>query len=306
MFILIAGITGNLGQKLAKSLLQRGHAVRGLGRNPSKLDDTLRGSLDGFATIQTYHDIDVLDAACQIVDGVICAYNAVPELQLEGQLLLFRAAERAGVSRFVAASWNYDWRDMQLGQQESYDPYISFRRHVEISSSLKPIYIFTGVLAEVLFSVEGHGDFSPANHGVWDPERKEMQMWGPEGRLWYWTTEQDAAEFTAAIIERDDADAGGFWSVCSGANTLTEIASTYQEVRKRNVSIVIKGSEDDLRSQALKARAEGQPNDCWGYIGWFYQLHTVDGTWSLRCLDNAKLDVETTTLADFLEAHPEI
>lgn len=93
---------------------------------------------------------------------------------------------------------------------ERYDPYVSFRRHVEISPIPRPIYIFTGVLAEVLFSVEGHGDFSPANHGVWGPDRKEMQIWGSDDRLWHWTTEQGAAEFTAAIIERDDADAGGF------------------------------------------------------------------------------------------------
>lgn len=87
---------------------------------------------------------------------------------------------------------------------------------------------------------------------------------------------------------------------------MTEIASTYQEVTKRNVSIVIKGSENELRTQACRARAEGKPNDCLGYIGWFYQLHTIDGAWSPGRLDNAKLDVEATTLTDFLEAHPEL
>jgi uncharacterized protein YbjT (DUF2867 family) len=37
MLILIAGITGNIGQKLAIEAETRGHAVRGLGRNRNKL-----------------------------------------------------------------------------------------------------------------------------------------------------------------------------------------------------------------------------------------------------------------------------
>ncbi|EWY89815.1 hypothetical protein FOYG_07469 [Fusarium oxysporum NRRL 32931] len=34
------------------------------------------------------------------------------------------------------------------------------------------------VLAEVLFSLPGHGGFSPANNSAWDPKRKAMEIWG--------------------------------------------------------------------------------------------------------------------------------
>lgn len=172
MLVLIAGVTGNLGQKLVKSLLSRGHQVRGLGRSPSKLDNNVQSSLESFVQSQNYYDISALDKACAGADAVICAYMGMPELQLEGQLLLLRAAERAGVKRFVAAAWNYDWRKMSFGQHESYDMYLPFRRMVEFTSEIRPIYILTGVLAEVLFSVPGHGDFSPSNKGVWEPTKK--------------------------------------------------------------------------------------------------------------------------------------
>lgn len=177
MLVLIAGVTGNLGQKLVKSLLSRGHQVRGLGRSPSKLDNDFQASLESFVQSQNHYDIPALEKACTGVDAVICAYMGSPELQLEGQLLLLRAAERADVKRFVAAAWNYDWRKMSLGQHESYDMYLSFRRMVEFTSEIRPIYIFTGVLAEVLFSVPGHGDFSPKNKGIFDPIKKASQMW---------------------------------------------------------------------------------------------------------------------------------
>lgn len=172
MLVLIAGVTGNLGQKLVKSLTSRGHQVRGLGRSPSKLDSNIQSSLESFVQSKNHYDIPALEDACAGVDAVICAYVGTPELQLEGQLLLLRAAERVGVKRYVAAAWNYDWRKISFGEHESYDMYHPFRRIVEFTSEIRPIYIFTGVLAEVLFSVPGHGSFAPKNHGCWDPVKK--------------------------------------------------------------------------------------------------------------------------------------
>lgn len=307
MLILIAGATGNIGQHTITSLLSKGHRVRALGRTPTKIQpqSTLQ-SLESFIQSTSYYDIDALGRACTGVDAVICAYAGVPELQLEGQLLLLRAAERAGIRRFISASWNYDWSEMQLGVQESYDPYISFRNQVDLTSNIKPIYIFCGVLAEVLFSVPGHGDFSPANHGVWDPEKKRLEIWGSGEEIWHWTTEKDAGEFAAQIILRDDAEEGGFWTVCSGSSTLKEIASTYEKVRGKKVDIEMMGTVEGLRERALEARAKGSPKNFWEYIGWFYQLHTVDGTWELKERQNEKLDVQTTTLEDFLRSNPSI
>lgn len=67
---------------------------------------------------------------------------------------------------------------MPLGMQESYDPYISFRHHTKISSSIRPTYIFSGVFDEVLFSISGHGNFLPKNHGVWNPDSKTIKICG--------------------------------------------------------------------------------------------------------------------------------
>ena len=306
MLILVAGATGNLGQKMIDSLHSRAHQVRGLGRHPSKLDLSSRKKLESFIRSDNYYDVPALDRACKGVDAVICVYTGIPELALEGQLLLLRAAERAGVKKYVASSWNYNWKDMQLGIHESYDPYICFRNQVELTSDLKPIYFFTGVLAEVLFSLPGHGGFSPANNGVWDPERKTMDIWGTGEEIWHWTTERDAAEFTAAVIERDDAAEGGFWTLCSGSGTLEQIAKTYGKVRNREVIVQKKGNLEELRERALEAREKGKRNMFWPYIGWFYQLFTVDGTWSLGELDNDKLDVKVTGLEEFLRNNPEL
>ncbi|KAF2754680.1 hypothetical protein EJ05DRAFT_503632 [Pseudovirgaria hyperparasitica] len=358
MLILVVGATGNLGQLLAQAALDRGHRVRALGRSPDKLSASLATQLESFVRSENYYDIPALDRACHSVDAIIVAYQGIPTLQLEGQLLLLRSAERAGVKRFVSTSWNYDWRNTSLGQQDSYDAYISFRRHVELSSSIKPIYIFTGVLAEVLFSVDGHGDFSPRNHGVWDPVAKSIAMYGTgeetwpdfgtynpnpcklnllkysnreyklnlrlkndcqdstilirlalglypivyaEVWTWHWTTESDAAELTLEILGTEGVEEGGFWTVYSGEHTLPQIATIYEQVRGTKVTIDRLGSVEDLRRTALEARAAGNPQNYWEYIGYLYQLYTLDRTWTLGNADYEKIpNFKPTTLEDSL------
>ena len=306
MLILVPGVTGNIGKHLITSLTARGHRVRGLGRNASKLDPALHSKLHSFVETKAYNDIEAIDNACVGVDGIINAYSGSPELLLDAQLILLRAAERAGIRRFIAATWNYDWRKLELGDHESYDPSIAFSNHVSLSSQIKPTYIFTGVLAEVLFSVPGHGDFSPKNNGVWDPDAKSMEVWGTGKETWHWTTERDAADFAADIISKDGAAEGGFWSVCSGEHTLEEVARVYEKVKGRKVCVNKRGSVEELRERALQARQNGSRQRYWEYIGWFYQLYAVNRTYVLGEVDNHRLSTKVTRLEEFLESNDSI
>ncbi|OTA81643.1 hypothetical protein M434DRAFT_17301 [Hypoxylon sp. CO27-5] len=305
MLVLVAGVTGNLGQKLIASLTNRGHHVRGLGRNPEKLGEKL-DALERFETLSGYDDIPALNRACAGVDAIICAYGMDPCLQLDGQLLLLRAAERAGVNVFVAGSWNGDWSKLDLGKHEAYDAYVAFRHHAEMSSPIKPIYVYIGIFAETLFSVYGHGHVGPDMPLVWDPSTKTVNVWGSGHTTWFWTTERDAAEFTAEIVQRDDASQGGFWNVCSGARSLRQIAETYQHVRGTDVKVNVKGTIDELENKALTARKNGDKRNFHLYTGLFYQLYASDGTLLFRKLDNDKLRVTGTSLTRFLEENPHI
>ena len=307
MLVLVAGATGNIGKHLIDSVADRGHQVRALGRNPSKLPQEKLKRLESFVSSKAYYDVDALDYACTGVDAVVIAYGPLPELQFEGQLMLIRAAERAGVTRVIAASWTYDWSNMPLGLHESLDPYISLRNQVELSSTIKPIYIYSGVLAETLFSLPGHGDFSPKNHGVWDPKLKKMEIWGHDGnQVWQWSTEKDAAEFAAALIQRDDAPEGGSVRICSGQHTLREIAEMYERVKGVKIDIQCKGTVEELRKTAFEARQKGSRKTFWEYIGWFYQLFTVDDSWTLKDLQNDRIGVKTTSLEEFLRNNPHV
>lgn len=306
MLILVAGVTGNIGQKLIQSLVSRGHSVRGLARSPQKLEPALRDALEGFETSSGYDDIPALDRACAGVNAIICAYSLDPLLQLDGQLLLLRAAERAGVKIYVAASWNGDWSKLALGKHEAYDAYVAFRHHAEMTSTIKPIYMAIGIFAETMFSVVGHGHVGPNMPLIWDAATKTVNIWGTGHTTWYWTTERDAAEFTAEVVQRPEAVEGGFWNVCSGATTLREVARIYEKVRGTKVTLNVQGSIAELEAKALDAREKGDKRQYHLYTGLFYQLYGSNGAFNFQKLDNDKLGVETTSLEDFLLQHPSI
>lgn len=97
MLILIAGITGMVGQACASAALRAGHAVRGLGRNPDRVDGNIARKIEGFEKTYGIYDLEAIDHAVQGVDAIISAYTYEPEVLMEGQLLLLRAAERHGV-----------------------------------------------------------------------------------------------------------------------------------------------------------------------------------------------------------------
>lgn len=306
MLILIAGVSGNIGQKLAESLRVRGHTVRGLGRSPQKLTPTIRASLERFETCTGYDDISALDRACKGVDAIVCAYGMDPRLQLDGQLLLLRAAERAGVNTYVAASWNGDWSKLPLGKHEAYDAFVSFRHHAEMTSPIKPTYVYIGIFAETLFSMSGHGHVGPDMPLVWDSDTKTVNIWGSGHTTWFWTTEKDAAEFTAEIVLRKDAAQGGSWNVCSSAHSLRQIAQIYERERGVTVTLNTHGSIDELETKALNARKKGDKRKYHLYTGLFYQLYASNGALNFDKLDNDQFKIQGTTLEDFLRQHPEI
>ena len=97
MLILIAGITGMVGQPLARAALADGHSVRGLSRNPDNLPTEISSKLESFVTCRDYFDTEAYAKAVKGVDVVIAALPTVPSVVGAGQLALLLEAEKAGV-----------------------------------------------------------------------------------------------------------------------------------------------------------------------------------------------------------------
>ncbi|KAF2671820.1 hypothetical protein BT63DRAFT_411166 [Microthyrium microscopicum] len=181
--------------------LAAGHQIRGLARNPSKLPESISSQLESFTQNSSFYDIAALDAGCHGVDAVICAYSAASELALDGQLYLLRAAERAGVKRFHVASWNLNWSKQPLGLLKTYDSYISFMTQARLSSSIKPLYAFIGILGQTFFAVPGAGALE-GDKALWQRlggEKRRINVIGTGEEKIDVATEADAAAFSIGL-----------------------------------------------------------------------------------------------------------
>jgi hypothetical protein len=306
MLILIAGITGNIGQHASRHALNSGHQVRGLGRSPSKLADDICHRLESFITSSTYYDIAALERACSGANAVICAYAGLPELHLDGQLLLLRAAERAGIKRFLAASWNYDWRNIPFQSEPVYDPAMMFHAQVSISSTIKPLHIFSGMLAEVFFGAEGQAGFTPEYFGVWDGKAtpRRMEMYGTGDELWQFTTERDAGAWGVEVVTARDAKDGDFISLCSFETSMNKLREAYEQVRGEKVEVKLMGSPDSLFRSADEGKAMLGRAGFWNWHAKVFHANCVAGVWNMRDLQNSKYpNVEAQSLKQFLNEH---
>lgn len=106
MLILVTGATGYIASRLIPRLLERGHRVRALARDPRRLDGRVwAASTDIFPADVT--DAPTLAAA---LEGVYAAYYLVhnmssgrgyADLELQGARNFARAAEQAGVRHII-------------------------------------------------------------------------------------------------------------------------------------------------------------------------------------------------------------
>jgi hypothetical protein len=190
------------------------------------------------------------------------------------------------------------------------DPYLCFAAHARISSPIKPIYLFTGVLMEVFFSLPGHGDLSPANHGLWDPSpHKRLVYWGEGDEPWNFTTERDAAAYSIELVTDENAAEGGYFKVHSGSYSPLEVKAIYETARGVTVDTQRLGGIDDLRALALKERSEGDPLEWWKYIGLYYQLLVLEGGWVYDERDticSKYPNINRSNLEQFLKQNSEV
>ncbi|KAJ5462557.1 hypothetical protein N7475_007501 [Penicillium sp. IBT 31633x] len=299
MLVLIAGITGFVGIPCARSALARGLKVRGLARNINNLPEDVRNRLEGFETLSSPYDIAAMDRATKGVDAIICSFAGIPEMFMESQLLLIRAAERAGVKIFHATSWNYDWT-LAPGSHEIYDDMRGFAHHVAVSSTIKPIYMFTGAIAEYYFKRSRYD---------WDPDTKTFSFHGPSTFPTRYTTAEDIGNYVLEAITAPDAADGGFVRVQSFEASPEDIVKAYRAAREGHVTAKLNclGSVKDAEDKLNEGRAKYGKSGWYNFIRQCYQYHIPARSWDYEPVDVARFpNVKQTSLEKFFRRNPDV
>ncbi|KAF9774163.1 hypothetical protein IL306_007839 [Fusarium sp. DS 682] len=301
MLILIAGITGMVGQTVARYALEEGHQVRGLSRNPDKLNADIASKLESFVVCTDFLDKSCLAKAVQGVDVVIAALPPVPSIIGAGQLTLLLEAEKAGI--FHAASWNFDWTKLELGDHETYDAYIAFKRLAELSCNLKPIYGFTGAILDyMLVHIKEAGRPSMIN-----AETRSVAYFGTGEEIMSFTTLDDLAKYTLLAIKDQDIIKSGIYYVESSHCTMPELADIYGKVRGYEIKKQRFGGKAELQAMLQQARENIGVLEANKYIDLAYGMVFVNGKAVIDPVDNERWasKVAPTGLEQWLKENPE-
>lgn len=184
---------------------------------------------------------------------------------MKSQMLLIRVVERGGVKVpkalsfsyrnwlslnalqiFYATSWNYDWT-LSPGSHELYDDWLGFGHHVELSSTIKPIYMFTGAIPDYYFKKSNYD---------WDRMTKTFNFHGSSTFPTRYTTAEDIGNYILEAITAPDAANGGYVRVQSLEASPEDVVKAYGAARKGRITTKLNclGSLKDAETKLNEGR----------------------------------------------------
>lgn len=187
--ILVSGGTGDLGERIVRSLLNKGADVRVVvrsGSNPEKI--LMLEALGAKIYKLRQWNIDELANACFGVSCVISALAGLRDVIIDAQLTLLHAAIKAGVPRFIPSDYSLDFTKFSDGENRNLDLRREF--HVELDKTpISATSIFNGAFADML----------TGQMPVILFKQKMVIYWGQVDLRWNFTTKDDTAAYTASV-----------------------------------------------------------------------------------------------------------
>jgi uncharacterized protein YbjT (DUF2867 family) len=186
--VILAGATGDLGGRIAKSLRQRGTKVKALVRKGSDSEKiTLLRELGVSVAEVDFSSVAELTKACAGSSIVVSALSGLREVIVDTQTRLLEAAVAAGVPRFIPSDYAIDFTKLPAGTNRNLDLRREFgevldKAPIAATSILNGMFsdLLTGQAPVVLFPLQ------------------RVIYWGNADQLLDFTTIENTAAFTAA------------------------------------------------------------------------------------------------------------
>jgi uncharacterized protein YbjT (DUF2867 family) len=186
--ILVAGATGQLGERITHYLLLKGAKVRALIRKGSSNPriQTLREN--GVEVIEVdFNDPTALIKAIAGASCVVSALSGLREVIVDTQMRLLDATMKAGVPRFFPSDFSIDYTKLSPGSNRNLDLRREFNQYVD-QSGVQATSVLNGMFADLLT-----GEAPLVVSGM-----KKVIYWGNADQPLDFTTIENTAEFTAA------------------------------------------------------------------------------------------------------------
>lgn len=270
--VLVVGATGNLGFEIAKQLSrQEGAQVSALVRPGGEQNPRKQEKLEALRQ----HNVQLVEGdlfdkaslkqACQGIEVIVSAVNGDADVVVEGQTNLIKAAEAAGVRRFIPSDYSVDYRKLDWG--DNYQ--LNFRKAVfttlQGSKRLSYTLILCGTFMETLFSPFGM---------VFDFQKGRFKYWGDGETRFDVTSLHDVAAYTAAAA-LDAGMANQALEIAGDTITMKQLKALYEAHTIEVLSERNLGSTSELLHWIDSHRDSAQsPND---YLPQQYHYAMVSG-----------------------------
>lgn len=192
--ILVAGATGNLGERITRELLTLGAEVRVIVRQSTDTNRTEQLERLGAKVFKVdMSDVNAVAEACKEVLCVVSALAGMRELILDTQSVLLDAAVKAGVPRFIPSDYSLDFTKFHPGENRNLDWRREFHTRLD-KLPIKATSIYCGAFMDMLTGQMPMIMF----------KQKMVIYWGDADYPLSFTSIADTAAFTAhAALDPD-------------------------------------------------------------------------------------------------------
>ncbi|RAU81840.1 NmrA family NAD(P)-binding protein [Pontibacter arcticus] len=186
--IVLAGATGDLGNRIAVELIARGAKVKALVRPETDPQKVEKLRTQGAEIMETdYINQRQLTNALRGAGCVVSALSGLRDVIVDAQTMLLEATVQAGVPRFIPSDFSIDFTRLPYGTNRNLD----LRK--EFGERLDRVPIAATSILNGMFT-----DLLKGEAPVIIPQLKRVIYWENAEQLMDFTTISDTAIFTAA------------------------------------------------------------------------------------------------------------
>ncbi|GGE46130.1 nucleoside-diphosphate-sugar epimerase [Pedobacter psychrotolerans] len=194
--ILVAGATGNLGNRICRELIKRDADVSAIVRTATDPEKIVALKDIGVKVILAdLNNIGEITDACSDIACVVSALAGLDDVIIDLQKRILDGAIQAGVPRFIPSDFCTDYNNLVPGENRNFDLRRQFKTYLD-STSIEATSIFNGAFADILKYYTPILNLKDRSIGYWG----EKEDWKLD-----FTTMDDTAAFTAAVAMDDHA-----------------------------------------------------------------------------------------------------
>ncbi|GAB3175873.1 NmrA family NAD(P)-binding protein [Telluribacter humicola] len=293
--IVLAGATGDLGGRIARSLLQQGAQVRAIVRPGStgKAVEALR-QLGASIVEVDFSSTSGLVTACMGADCVVSALSGLREVIVDAQTALLQAAVEASVPRFIPSDYAIDYTGLPPGTNRNLDLRQAFRERLD-KAPIAATSVLNGMFTDLLTG-QAPVILFPLNRVVY---------WGNADQPLDFTTTENTAQYTAAAAL--DATTPRYLRVAGDVLSPRGLREAASEATGKEFRLFRVGGLQTLDTMIKVTRAVMPKNDDVfpPWQGMQYLRNMLSGQAKLEPLDNNRYPgIRWTSVREVLATRP--